>query len=189
MSKKKTKVSAQASAVVAKKTKAVKKPAEAKEETSLAAEIMLQETIDPNKLMALKALLAQVAQLVDDMKNPKGYLMETIEQKLNDPADPANQKAEKAEKPKEDRGYGVRALDDDELACGPDMIKKAAKALAKTPLSFKAWAVIIDGAKFPPKDIYRKAFELDGFAMDWDFDTHKALTWLAHHGFQVERIG
>jgi hypothetical protein len=186
MSKKKTvaKVSAQAS--VAKKTKAVKKSAEAKEDSTLAAEILLQETIDPNKVMALKALLAQVAQLVDDLKNPKGYLMETIEQKINEPS-PEAPKTEA--KPKEDRGYGVRALDDDELACGPDLIKKAAKALAKAPKSFKAWAVIIEGEKFPPKDIYRKAFELDGFEMNWDFDTHKALTWLAHHGFQVERIG
>jgi hypothetical protein len=192
MSKKKASAKIAAAQVEPKK-KVTSKKAKEPSESSLAAEVLLEDVkaslpdgknpdATMNELRALLARAAQLVEIVDGKKNPSGYLMQTIEARINDPEDPTNKKVEK--------GYQTHRLDDDELRVGPDLIKRAAKALAKTPQNLAVWAVTIDGVQLAPRKVYAKAFELDGFEeIDWEYNTHRALSWLEHHGFPVEKIG
>ena len=153
-------------------TKATKK----KVNTSEAAENVLLESFDPGVINALKALLASEAQ------DENSYLMKELTKRFN-----RKEEEEKAN-PKKDLGFPQTSLDDDERKIGSEYILGAAKKLKKEACSATAWVTIILDKEYSPRAIYRAAFELAGYEIDWEYNTHRALTWLDHHGYKIERI-
>lgn len=55
----------------------------------------------------------------------------------------------------------------------------------RTPSSVRTHAVVVEGKRFPVKDVVAVATGLDPL----DFNTNQARRWLQQLGFEVERIG
>jgi hypothetical protein len=136
----------------------------------LSAEAFLIKRFDEDTVMALKAMISRESQETDS------YILKTIEEKINigDSEKSVN------------RSYPFHGLDDDELEVGQNFIRKALKELGED-YKINAWATLIDGKEASPRGIYRKAFELAGYEVDWEYTSYQAMSWLEHHGFKSFR--
>lgn len=142
---------------------------------AMALEAMITKTFEAEVSKQVRALLAGEAM------NPDSYLMKAIEKKLN--VEPANEPEVTVTKL-----FPEVALDEDEIRVGKSTIEKAAKAIEENLAGLRSWAVIVGGRKLSPRQVYKAAFEADGFKVEWQFNTYRSLNYLAHHGFEIVRV-
>lgn len=142
---------------------------------SMALESLITKSFTDEIAKQVRSLLAGEAQ------DPESYLMKTIEKRLAI----ADLEPAPAEAP---RLFPAMELDEDEMKFSKALVSKTAKSMDADEKGLRSWAVIVDGKKLSPKALYRKAFEADGFKVDWYFTTYRALNFLAHHGFELTKI-
>lgn len=150
----------------------------AKAGANLDAEAYLLEVFPAETVEAIKALIVESFK-----KGPGSFVFDALQKAADE--EPAEAPAAKSNQ--SPKGFQVHRLDEDEETVGAKAIKAAAKALKNVEFKPIAWVVVIDGQQYSPRAIYRQAFENEGFNVDWEYNTHKALSWLEHHGFPVQR--
>jgi len=125
--------------------------------------------------------------LIKDLTSPDSYIMAALSEKINLHGFKM-EKAPAAKLGKHSVGFTIIELDEDELAMGPSAIKSALKNESVVNAKISLWKVVIDGATYSPLAIYRAALVAAGFKLEPQYNTRRALNWLAHHGYSPEKV-